>query len=235
MLFQVSAGYSCAKRGQPGIYHRVARTSDWISKSINEWERGGQRPQGWPSWWGQWRGSPASLSSSLSPVKLSVKKGKSIEELWEWEFLLHLPPSPSSPPPPPLVQKDVPLNKVRLHISSHTSVLPYQSSPSAEFRKYQLSKVFSKIRLRSSNCNNGHLPLASLTSLTWLCIFCIHIRAIFFYVWKVYFATLPILGPPPVHLPVSKQTWQHTIFRQANLSAVSLFSKRILTCLENKT
>ena len=33
---QVSAGYSCAKRGQPGIYHRVARTSDWISKSINE-------------------------------------------------------------------------------------------------------------------------------------------------------------------------------------------------------
>jgi len=32
----VSAGYSCAKRGQPGIYHRVARTSDWISKSINE-------------------------------------------------------------------------------------------------------------------------------------------------------------------------------------------------------
>ena len=36
VLFQVSAGYSCAKRGQPGIYHRVARTSDWISKSINE-------------------------------------------------------------------------------------------------------------------------------------------------------------------------------------------------------
>jgi len=32
----VSAGYSCAKRGQPGIYHRVARTTDWISKSINE-------------------------------------------------------------------------------------------------------------------------------------------------------------------------------------------------------
>lgn len=31
----VSAGYSCAKRGQPGIYHRVARTSDWVSYSIN--------------------------------------------------------------------------------------------------------------------------------------------------------------------------------------------------------
>ena len=31
----VSAGYSCAKRGQPGIYHRVAETSDWISYSIN--------------------------------------------------------------------------------------------------------------------------------------------------------------------------------------------------------
>jgi secreted trypsin-like serine protease len=31
----VSAGYSCAKRGQPGIYHRVAHTSDWISHSIN--------------------------------------------------------------------------------------------------------------------------------------------------------------------------------------------------------
>lgn len=31
----VSAGYSCAKRGQPGIYHRVAHTSDWISHSIS--------------------------------------------------------------------------------------------------------------------------------------------------------------------------------------------------------
>jgi len=30
----VSAGYSCAKRGQPGIYHRVAHTSDWISSSV---------------------------------------------------------------------------------------------------------------------------------------------------------------------------------------------------------
>ncbi|XP_050100953.1 uncharacterized protein LOC126581390 [Anopheles aquasalis] len=27
----VSAGYSCATRGQPGIYHRVANTVDWIS------------------------------------------------------------------------------------------------------------------------------------------------------------------------------------------------------------
>ncbi|XP_063229051.1 serine proteinase stubble-like [Bacillus rossius redtenbacheri] len=27
----VSAGYSCAQRGQPGIYHRVAHTADWIS------------------------------------------------------------------------------------------------------------------------------------------------------------------------------------------------------------
>lgn len=31
----VSAGYSCAKRGQPGIYHRVSRTADWISYSIS--------------------------------------------------------------------------------------------------------------------------------------------------------------------------------------------------------
>jgi len=31
----VSAGYSCAKRGQPGIYHRVAHTSDWISYSVS--------------------------------------------------------------------------------------------------------------------------------------------------------------------------------------------------------
>jgi len=30
----VSAGYSCAKKGQPGIYHRVAHTSDWISHSV---------------------------------------------------------------------------------------------------------------------------------------------------------------------------------------------------------
>lgn len=27
----VSAGYSCATRGQPGIYHRVPFTVDWIS------------------------------------------------------------------------------------------------------------------------------------------------------------------------------------------------------------
>ncbi|XP_032792841.2 serine proteinase stubble isoform X3 [Daphnia magna] len=27
----VSAGYSCAQNGQPGIYHRVSHTTDWIS------------------------------------------------------------------------------------------------------------------------------------------------------------------------------------------------------------
>lgn len=27
----VSAGYSCAKPGQPGIYHRLSKTADWIS------------------------------------------------------------------------------------------------------------------------------------------------------------------------------------------------------------
>ncbi|XP_059472130.1 transmembrane protease serine 6 isoform X3 [Neocloeon triangulifer] len=32
----VSAGYSCAQRGQPGIYHRVAQTVDWISHVINK-------------------------------------------------------------------------------------------------------------------------------------------------------------------------------------------------------
>ncbi|XP_055698272.1 uncharacterized protein LOC129798859 isoform X3 [Phlebotomus papatasi] len=31
----VSAGYSCANRGQPGIYHRVAYTVDWISYVSN--------------------------------------------------------------------------------------------------------------------------------------------------------------------------------------------------------
>ncbi|XP_058800324.1 tryptase-like isoform X1 [Phymastichus coffea] len=31
----VSAGYSCAQPGQPGIYHRVAKTVDWISYIIN--------------------------------------------------------------------------------------------------------------------------------------------------------------------------------------------------------
>ncbi|XP_073844712.1 uncharacterized protein isoform X1 [Musca autumnalis] len=30
----VSAGYSCASRGQPGIYHRVAYTVDWISHVV---------------------------------------------------------------------------------------------------------------------------------------------------------------------------------------------------------
>ena len=27
----VSAGYSCAQSGQPGIYHRVSQTADWIA------------------------------------------------------------------------------------------------------------------------------------------------------------------------------------------------------------
>lgn len=31
----VSAGYSCAKQQQPGIYHRVSSSSDWISSNIN--------------------------------------------------------------------------------------------------------------------------------------------------------------------------------------------------------
>lgn len=31
----VSAGYSCATRGQPGIYHRVSYTVDWISYISN--------------------------------------------------------------------------------------------------------------------------------------------------------------------------------------------------------
>ncbi|CAG9820824.1 unnamed protein product [Phaedon cochleariae] len=30
----VSAGYSCAQQGQPGIYHRVAHTVDWITRAI---------------------------------------------------------------------------------------------------------------------------------------------------------------------------------------------------------
>jgi len=31
----VSAGFSCGKPGQPGIYHRISSTSDWISFYIN--------------------------------------------------------------------------------------------------------------------------------------------------------------------------------------------------------
>ncbi|XP_046735036.1 serine proteinase stubble-like [Diprion similis] len=31
----VSAGYSCAQPGQPGIYHRVAKTVDWITYIMN--------------------------------------------------------------------------------------------------------------------------------------------------------------------------------------------------------
>ncbi|XP_060532960.1 uncharacterized protein LOC132705970 isoform X2 [Cylas formicarius] len=30
----VSAGYSCAQPGQPGIYHRVAHTVDWITRAV---------------------------------------------------------------------------------------------------------------------------------------------------------------------------------------------------------
>lgn len=33
----VSAGYSCAQPGQPGIYHRVAHTVDWITRTIGTW------------------------------------------------------------------------------------------------------------------------------------------------------------------------------------------------------
>merc|ERR1719209_586558 len=31
----VSAGYSCAKPGQPGIYHRLAETLPWLKSVIN--------------------------------------------------------------------------------------------------------------------------------------------------------------------------------------------------------
>lgn len=30
----VSAGYSCAKQYQPGIYHRVSSSSDWVSANV---------------------------------------------------------------------------------------------------------------------------------------------------------------------------------------------------------
>jgi secreted trypsin-like serine protease len=32
----VSAGFSCAKPGQPGIYHKVTKTSDWISYVVRQ-------------------------------------------------------------------------------------------------------------------------------------------------------------------------------------------------------
>ena len=31
----VSAGFSCGKPGQPGIYHRISATADWISFQAN--------------------------------------------------------------------------------------------------------------------------------------------------------------------------------------------------------
>jgi len=31
----VSAGFSCGKPGQPGIYHRISSTADWVSYQIN--------------------------------------------------------------------------------------------------------------------------------------------------------------------------------------------------------
>ena len=31
----VSAGFSCGKPGQPGIYHRISATADWISYQAN--------------------------------------------------------------------------------------------------------------------------------------------------------------------------------------------------------
>jgi len=35
----VSAGYSCAKQYQPGIYHRVSSSSDWISANVQSSSR----------------------------------------------------------------------------------------------------------------------------------------------------------------------------------------------------
>lgn len=35
----VSAGYSCARPGQPGIYHKVAKSSDWISYVVQHLKR----------------------------------------------------------------------------------------------------------------------------------------------------------------------------------------------------
>ena len=32
----VSAGFSCAKPGQPGIYHKVTKTADWISYVVRQ-------------------------------------------------------------------------------------------------------------------------------------------------------------------------------------------------------
>jgi transmembrane serine protease 6 len=34
----VSAGYSCAVPGQPGIYHRITVSADWISYATREGE-----------------------------------------------------------------------------------------------------------------------------------------------------------------------------------------------------
>jgi len=35
LLGVVSAGFSCAKPGQPGIYHRVTASSDWIAHVVD--------------------------------------------------------------------------------------------------------------------------------------------------------------------------------------------------------
>ena len=36
LLGVVSAGFSCAKPGQPGIYHKVTKTADWISYVVRQ-------------------------------------------------------------------------------------------------------------------------------------------------------------------------------------------------------
>lgn len=59
----VSAGYSCAKQYQPGIYHKVSSSSDWVSSALY-WM--------WPA--SQWMFTPDGTTCSAIGWKVSAEK-----------------------------------------------------------------------------------------------------------------------------------------------------------------
>ena len=204
MLFQVSAGYSCAKRGQPGIYHRVARTSDWISKSINEWAR----KQDWREWW---------LQSMTVVLFVASQVISEDGELW---IVLRIssPPNLTPPSPPPhLMQRGVPLNKVRSNsyfcpvhifllfffIISFFCIQTIRSISTISLLKKQWLVFFSW------HLSPTHLVSQPTHSCAQMC----------FDIWKVCFVKL-------VLFPIFTKTWQLTVNRQSNETKSSFFFQK---------